>query len=124
MVTAKVALHTTTGLTLEVSAFLDDVKNLVFEEIVESVVDEEALRDVLSGKKVADEEMMKAVKASFEAIKEFMDKEELHRSKTARDGDGYIDFRDRMQLVADGTWVRNENVQKWKDSHSGGAPSR
>ncbi|CAN0385886.1 unnamed protein product [Ectocarpus fasciculatus] len=56
-----------------------------------------------------------------------MDKEQIDRVKNARDGDGYIDFRDEMKRVADGrggmVWVRNENVQKWLDSRSTAAPS-
>ncbi|CAN0520545.1 unnamed protein product [Ectocarpus sp. 12 AP-2014] len=56
-----------------------------------------------------------------------MDKQQNKRDKNARDGDGYIDFRDEMKRVTDGrggmVWVRNENVQKWLDSISVAAPT-
>ncbi|CAM9626315.1 unnamed protein product [Ectocarpus sp. 8 AP-2014] len=41
-------------------------------------------------------------RASYEALKVFMDNEEHRRQKNARDGDGYIDFRDEMKRVSDG----------------------
>ncbi|CAM9607304.1 unnamed protein product [Ectocarpus sp. 8 AP-2014] len=57
-----------------------------------------------------------------------MKNEERRRRKNARDGDGYIDFREEMKRHSDGrggmVWVRNDNVQKWLDSHSTAAPTR
>ncbi|CAM9376460.1 unnamed protein product [Laminaria digitata] len=124
VVTAKVALKAATGLDVEVSGFLNDVKSGVFEELVERSLDEDALLRVVSGEEAAGADMQRDARASYEEIMHFMEKEQLDRRKTARDGDGYIDFRDSMERVPDGTWVRNENVQKWKDSHSNAAPSR
>lgn len=64
--------------------------------------------------------------ASYDAITEFMSQEEATRQK-AKDGDGYICFRDRMTRVDDGkgglVWVRTENVEKWRESLSAAAPS-
>ncbi|CAN0090156.1 unnamed protein product [Ectocarpus sp. 12 AP-2014] len=71
--------------------------------------------------------MQQDARASYEAVKKFMEKEELSRRKTVRRGDGCIDFRDEMTRVADGRgrmeWVRRKNVQKWLDSHSIAAPT-
>ncbi|CAN0021644.1 unnamed protein product [Scytosiphon promiscuus] len=62
-------------------------------------------------------------KASYEALKTFIDKEEAKR----RNSDGYVDFRDKMKQVGDGkggfVWVRHENVQAWEASHRNVNPS-
>lgn len=120
--TAKVALKATTGLDVDISDFLKDVKDGLADEIVDRTVDEEALFRVVSGEEDVDAGMQRDTKASYDALKKFMDKEELSRRKDARDDDGYVDFRDEMKRVPDGkggtVWVRNRNLQKWLDSHS------
>lgn len=123
---AKVALRATTGLDVNVSEFLQDVKNGFLEEVADHVFDEEALSRVLSGEEDAGADMQRDMSASYEALKNFMEKEELHRRKNAKGGDGYTDFREKMQHESDGkggrVWVRTENVQKWRDSLSTAAP--
>eukprot|EP00752_Nemacystus_decipiens_P012467 g11041.t2 len=96
MVTAKVALKAWTGLELDTSQFLQDVSNGLVEEIADRILDEEALSRVLSGEENAGAHMQEHTKTSYEALKEFMEKEELNRQKNAEDGDGYIDFREKM----------------------------
>lgn len=108
---AKVALKATAGLDVDISEFLQAVKDGSVEEVADRILDEEALFRVVS-----EEDM----RASYEALKQFMGKKELNRRKNAKAGDGYIDFREEMQRVSDGkggmVWVRTKNVQRWRDS--------
>lgn len=126
--TAKVALKATTTLDVDLSDFLKAVKDELIEELVDSTLDEDALCRAVSGEEEPSADMQKDVRDSYEALEKFMNKEKLNRRKNARDGDGYIDFREKMQRVEDGkggmVWVRTENVQKWRDSFSTAAPSR
>ncbi|CAB1106422.1 unnamed protein product [Ectocarpus sp. CCAP 1310/34] len=128
VVTARVALNATTGLDVNISNFLQDVKDGLVNELVDRTLDEEALLRAVSGDDDIGAELQRDTRASYEALKKFMDKEQVDRVKNARDGDGYIDFRDEMKRVTDGrggmVWVRNDNVQKWLDSHSIAAPTR
>lgn len=131
LVTAKVALKAGVGLELEVSDFLQAVADGLVEELVDRTLDEEMLARYVSGKDVAIadvQEMQQNVRDSYEKLKKFMKKIESKRGGDSRDGDGYVDFRKSMQHVANGkgglVWVRNENVQKWRDSLSTAAPSR
>ncbi|CAM9277946.1 unnamed protein product [Ectocarpus sp. 8 AP-2014] len=127
VVTAKVALNATTGLNVDVSDFLKDVKDGLVEELVDRTLDEEALLRAVSGDDSIGADLQRDTRASYEALKKFMDKEQIERVKNARDGDGYIDFTDEMKRVPDErggmVWVRNENVQKWLDSRSIAAPT-
>ncbi|CAN0476531.1 unnamed protein product [Ectocarpus sp. 12 AP-2014] len=124
---AKVALKATSGLDVDLSDFLEDVKDGLVDELVDRTLDEDALLRVISGEEDVDADMQQDTRASYEAMKKFMDKEQLDRLKNARDGDGYVDFREKMKRVADGmggeVWVRNENVQQWTDSHANAALS-
>ncbi|CAM9389199.1 unnamed protein product [Ectocarpus fasciculatus] len=128
VVTAKVALNATTGLNVDMSDFLKDVKDGLVEELVDRTLDEKALRRAVVGDDDIGADLQRDTRASYEALKKFMDKEKNDRVKNARDGDGYIDFRDKMKRVTDGrggmVWVRNENVEKWLDSRSTAAPIR
>lgn len=126
MVTAKVAIKATSGLDVDLSDFLKDVNDGLVDELVDRTFDEDKLHRVVSDEEDVGADMQKQTRASYEALTEFMGK--LERRKDARDGDGYADFREYMQRLSDGrgggVWVRNENVQKWLDSHSSAAPSR
>lgn len=126
LVTAKVTLRATSGLDVDLSDFLKDVKDGLVDELVDRCLDEETLLRVVSGEEDVGTDMQKDTRASYEALKKFMDKEQGNRLKNARDGDGYVDFREKMKRVADGiggeVWVRNENVQQWMDSHANAAP--
>eukprot|EP00903_Cladosiphon_okamuranus_P010529 g9959.t1 len=128
-VTAKVALRAVAGVDISgfPEGFLQDFKTGLAEELVDRTLDEDALLRVLSGEEDAGPSMQRETRASYEAITKFMRKEEAERSKTARDGDGYVDFRDSMEQVHDEkrelVWVRKENVQKWKDALPATVPS-
>ncbi|CAN0303665.1 unnamed protein product [Ectocarpus sp. 6 AP-2014] len=128
VVTAKVALKATAGLDVDVSEFLQAVKEGAVEEVADRTLDEEALSRVVSGEEEAGVDMQRDVRDSYEALKKFMEKEELNRRKNVKEGDGYIGFREKMQLERDGkggrVWVRTENVQKWRESLSAAAPLR
>ncbi|CAN0126323.1 unnamed protein product [Ectocarpus sp. 12 AP-2014] len=125
MVTAKVAIKATSGLFVDLSDFLKDVNDGLVDELVDGMLDEGELRRVVSGEEDVGTDMQKQTRYSYEALTEFVAK--LKRCKDARDGDGYVDFRENMLRLSDGrvgeVWVRNENVQKWLDSHSSAAPS-
>eukprot|EP00903_Cladosiphon_okamuranus_P012364 g11589.t3 len=128
LVTAKVALRAVAGVDAPgLSDFLQEFKAGSVEEVVDRSLDEDALLRVLSGDEVAGVDVQRETRASYVAITEFMKKEEADRRTKARDGDGYIDFRDSMEQVHDEqgglVWVRTENVQKWKDSRPAAAPS-
>ncbi|CAN0111719.1 unnamed protein product [Ectocarpus sp. 13 AM-2016] len=127
-VTAKVALKATTGLDVNTSDFLRDMKDGLVDQLVDRTLDEDMLLRVLSGEEDVGADMQKDTRASYEALKKFMDKEQVDRLKNARDGDGYVDFRDKMKRVSDGrggmVWIRNENVQRWLYLHSNNSPSR
>lgn len=116
---AKVAFKAVSGLDMDVSPFLNAVKGGIGEALADRVLDEEVLRQVVLGKEVASTSMQVASKESYEALKTFMDEE--RRNKDARAGDGYVDFTNEMERVADGkggmVWVSNGNVQSWLDSH-------
>ncbi|CAM9739597.1 unnamed protein product [Hapterophycus canaliculatus] len=124
VVTAKVALKATAGLDADVSDFLKYVKNGLFEELVDRALDEDALIRVVTGEEDPSDDMQRDAVVSYEALQKFIDKEENKR----RDGDDYVDFRDKMQRVDDGkggmVWVRNENVRRWRDSLTRVAPSK
>ncbi|CAM9592450.1 unnamed protein product [Ectocarpus sp. 6 AP-2014] len=128
VVTAKVALKATSGIEVDVSDFLQAVNEGLVEEVVDRTLDEEALLRVVSGEEEADNDMQRDTRASFEALKKFMEKEKTNRRKTAKDGDGYVDFEDKMKRVEDGkggmVWVRTENVGQWRQTlRSTAAPS-
>ena len=124
--TAKVALKATAGLDVDISEFLQAVKEGAVGEVADRTLDEEALSRVVSGEEDAGDDIQRDVRASYEALKKFMDKEKHDRRKNAREGDGYIAFTEKMQRESDGrgrmVWVRTENVQKWRDSLSTTAP--
>ncbi|CBJ26194.1 LRR-GTPase of the ROCO family, putative pseudogene [Ectocarpus siliculosus] len=126
MVTAKVALKAASGLEVDLSHFLKDMQDELVDELVDRILDEDALFRVLSGEEDIDANMQTETMTSYEALKTFMDQEQRERRKNARDGDGYVDFRKKMKRVSDGSggmvWVRNENVQRWLDSHPNAAP--
>ncbi|CAN0427175.1 unnamed protein product, partial [Ectocarpus sp. 13 AM-2016] len=92
--------------------FLRAVNEGLVEEVVDRTLDEETLVRVVSGEEDADSEMRRDTRASFEALKKFMEKEKSNRRKTATDGDGYVNFEDKMKRVDDGkgglVWVRTE----------------
>lgn len=98
------------------------------EEVTDGTLNEEALFRVVSGEEGADAGMQRHARASYEALRKFMDKETRNRRKSAHDGDGYVDFRGKMQRVSDGkggmVWVLTENVRLWRDLLSSAAPSR
>ncbi|CAM9526964.1 unnamed protein product [Ectocarpus sp. 4 AP-2014] len=127
VVTAKVALKAAGGLDVDVSEFLQAVKDGLVEEIVDGALDEEALFRVVNGDENASADMQRDASASYEVLKEFMEKK-LDRGKNTEGLDGYIDFREKMQRVSDGrggmVWVRIENVREWRNSLSSAAPSR
>ncbi|CAM9824534.1 unnamed protein product [Ectocarpus fasciculatus] len=126
VVTAKVALKAAGGLDVDVSDFLQGVKDGLVDEIVDGALDEEALFRVVNGEENAGANMQRDASASYEVLKEFMEKK-LDAGKSTKGRDGYIDFREKMQRVSDGrggmVWVRTENVRKWRDSLSSAAPS-
>ncbi|CAM9732608.1 unnamed protein product [Ectocarpus fasciculatus] len=128
VVTARVALNAVAGLNVNVSGFLKDVKDELVDEIVDRTLEEDALLRFVSGDDAISTDLQRCTRASYEALKVFMENEERKRRKNARDGDGYIDFRDTMKRLPDGrggeVWVRNENVRKWLDSNLSLAPSR
>lgn len=128
VVTAKVALKATAGLDVDISEFLQAVKEGAVGEVADRTLDEEALSRVVSGEEDAGADIQRDVRASYEALKRFMDKEKHDRRKSAKEGDGYIDFTEKMQRVSDGrggrVWVRTENVRRWRNSLSTAAPLR
>lgn len=98
-VAATVALRAVAGVEVSIlSDFLQEVKGGLVEELVDRAFDKEALLRVESGHEGAGADMQRATRASYSAIAEFMTKEARRREK-ARDGDGYIDFRDSMKQV-------------------------
>lgn len=128
VVTAKMALNAVTGLNVDVSDFLKDVKDGLVDEIVDRTLDEDALLRAVSGDDAIGTDLQRDTRASYEVLKVFMENEERRRQKNARDGDDYIDFREEMKRLPDGrggeVWIRNENVQKWLDSNLSPALSR
>ena len=125
--TAKLALQTVAGVDVSgLPNFMKDVANGVSEELIDRALDEDALLRVLSGDEDAGAHMQRDTRASYEAVRVFMEKEGAKRGENARYGDGYVDFRDVMKQVDDGrgglVWVRSENVQKWIDSIRPAAP--
>eukprot|EP00903_Cladosiphon_okamuranus_P017025 g15690.t1 len=117
LVTAKVALKAVAGVDFPgLSDFLQDVKDGLVEELGDRTLDDDALLRVASGDESARPDVQRVTRASYEAIKVFMEKEERKRR---RNPSGYVDFRSSMERVPDGdgdlVWVRTENVQKWKD---------
>ena len=128
LVTAKVALRAVAGVDAPgLSDFLQEFKTGLVEKLVDRSLDEGELLRVLAGDEVAGIDLQRETRASYEAITEFMKKEEIKRRETARDGDGYVDFRNSMEQVHDEkgglVWVRAENVQRWKDALPATAPS-
>ncbi|CAM9391565.1 unnamed protein product [Ectocarpus fasciculatus] len=127
VVTAKVALKAAGGLDVDVSDFLRAVEDGLVDEIVDGALDEEALFRVVNGNENAGVDMQRDANASYEVLKEFMEKK-LDGGKSTKGRDGYIDFREKMQRVSDGrggmVWVRTENVRKWRASLPSAAPSR
>ncbi|CBJ33700.1 LRR-GTPase of the ROCO family, putative pseudogene [Ectocarpus siliculosus] len=114
VVTAKVALNATTGLNVDISDFLKDLKNGLVEELVDRTLDEDALLHAVLGEDSIGADLQRDTRASYEALKVFMENEERRREEMKRHSDG------RGGMV----WVRNDNVQKWLDSHSTAAPTR
>ncbi|CAB1115506.1 unnamed protein product [Ectocarpus sp. CCAP 1310/34] len=94
VVTAKVALKATTGLKVDISDFLKDVKDGLVEELVDRTLDEDALLRAVLGR-------------DGDGYIDF--REEMKRLTNGRGG-----------MV----WVRNDNVQKWLDLHATAAPTR
>ncbi|CAN0134740.1 unnamed protein product [Ectocarpus sp. 4 AP-2014] len=109
-VIAKVALRAVSGLDLEVSSFLNALKGEIGGEMADRL-DEDKLESVVRGEAVATEDMQVVSKASYEALKNFMEKGE------------HVDFKNHMELVEKGkdgiegmVWVSKKNRQRWLDS--------
>ncbi|CAN0503435.1 unnamed protein product, partial [Ectocarpus sp. 12 AP-2014] len=102
VVTAKVALNVTTGLSVDIWGFLKDVKGGLVEELVDRTLDEDALLRAVLGDDSIGADLQRDTRASYEALKVFMENEERRRRKNARDGDGYIESREEMKCVTDG----------------------
>ncbi|CAN0002519.1 unnamed protein product, partial [Ectocarpus fasciculatus] len=66
VVTAKVALKATTGLEVDISDFLKDVKDGLIEELVDRALDEDALLRVISGEEDIGAGMQQDARASYE----------------------------------------------------------
>lgn len=100
---------------VDTSGFLEAFKNGLVEEVADSILDERALFRVVSGEEDADTGMREHVRASYEALKKFMDKETQSRLKSSDGGDVYVEIREKMERVSDGkggmVWVRSENVR-------------
>ncbi|CAB1099588.1 unnamed protein product [Ectocarpus sp. CCAP 1310/34] len=111
---------------VDLSYFLQAVKDGLVEEIVDGALDEGILFRVANGDENAGADMQRDARASYEVLKEFMEK--LDRGNNTEGLDGYTDFREKMQRVSDGrgvmVWLRTENVREWRDSLSSAAPSR
>ena len=125
---AKIGVRGAMGVDeLVLSDFLQEIKAGLTEELHVVALDEEALTRILVGEEDAPSDVQRMTWSSYNALGDFMKKEEAQRRKKARDGDGYIDFRDKMERVDDGkgglVWVRKENVQRWKDILLANAPS-
>lgn len=125
---AKIGVRGAMGVDeLVLSDFLQEIKAGLTEELHVVALDEEALTRILVGEEDAPSDVQRMTRSSYNALGDFMKKEEAQRRKKARDGDGYIDFRDKMERVDDGkgglVWVRKENVQRWKDILLANAPS-
>lgn len=118
--TAKVALKAATGLDVGVSDFLEGVRGGLFEELVERTLDEDALRRVVSGEEGVGAEMERDAKASYEALKEFIDKQE---AKT-RNKEEYVNFRDKMRRVGDGQGGGGVGPQRKRSEVAGLAQER
>ncbi|CAN0093986.1 unnamed protein product, partial [Ectocarpus sp. 12 AP-2014] len=85
VVTARVALKATAGLNVNISEFLKDVKDGLVDQLVDLTLDEVTLLRVLSGEEDVGADMQKDTRASYEALKKLMDKEQVGRLKNARD---------------------------------------
>lgn len=112
---AKVALKAVCGLDLDASEYLNALKAGIGEEVADRAFDQEDLRRMTLGEEVG-MDMQRASKASYKALKAFMEKEE-GRKKPARRGNGYVDFRDSMECVPDRekgmVWVSKKNAKSW-----------
>lgn len=122
--TAKVALKAVAGVDFPgLSGFLHDVKEGLVEELGDRTLDENVLLRIASGDEGARPDMQRVTRASYQAIKVFMEQEERKRRQNPSD---CVDFRSSMERVHDGdgelVWVRTENVQKWKDMLPMAAP--
>ncbi|CAN0432456.1 unnamed protein product [Ectocarpus sp. 12 AP-2014] len=112
VVIAKVALRAVSGLDLEVSDFLNAFKDEIGGEIADRL-DEDTLDNVVRGQGIAAEGMQIVSKASYEALKMFMEKGQ------------HVDFKNHMELVEKGkdgiegkVWVSKKNKQRWLNSQS------
>lgn len=118
--TARVAVRAAAGVDLPVPDFVSDMQAGFLDEFSDSLMDDGAVDKALTGTGTEDEGLKDVTGPSYGALKTFMDKEKRARETKAKAGDGYVDFRDRMQRVSDGkggmVWIRNENVGKWLKS--------
>lgn len=141
---ATVALKAVAGAELQGSSdFMHGVEDGLVEELADLSFDQDVLLGVSSGGEDAEAALRKSACfsgeedagavlrrsawASYEAITEFMNKEETKRRSKAKNVDSYIDFRDSMREVDDGTgglvWVRTENVPRWRELMPAAAPA-
>ncbi|CAM9757292.1 unnamed protein product [Ectocarpus sp. 6 AP-2014] len=86
LVTAKVAIRATSGMDVDLSDFLKDVKDGLVDKLVDRILGEDTLLKVVSCQKDIDADMQKDTRASYQALKKFMDKEQVKRLKNAKDG--------------------------------------
>lgn len=131
-VIAKLAFKAASGLDLDVSEYLNAFKAGIGEELADGALAEENLQRLVQSAQTGgatniEGDTQRLTRDSYAALCEFMQKEELDRKKNAKDGDGYIDFRDRMTHEPDGNggkfWVSNPNVTVWRNSLKSPAPS-
>lgn len=116
---AKVALKAASGIDLDVTGYLNAIKSEIGEQLADEVDMDNLQRFVLGEdagphtKTIKDTERL--TKASYEALSEFMRKEEVDRESHVPGT--YVDFRDEMTQLDDGkgdlVWVRNVNAPLW-----------
>lgn len=132
-VIAKLAFKAASGLDLNVSEYLNAFKAGIGEELADGALAEENVQRLVQGAETGGDtniegDTQRLTRDSYAALWEFMRKEELDRKKNAKDGDGYVDFRDEMTHEPDGNggkvWVSNPNVPAWRDSLKNPAPSK
>eukprot|EP00752_Nemacystus_decipiens_P018192 g16322.t1 len=79
VVAARVALRATSGVDVELSGFLQAVRDEVIEEVIDRTLDEDALFRVVSGEGGGGPDVHQDARTSYEALKNFMAQEEETR---------------------------------------------
>ncbi|CAM9802649.1 unnamed protein product [Choristocarpus tenellus] len=117
-------LKAASGVEIPASNLLNNFKEELGVEILDTALDNKALQQMLDGEGSVEAGVQTCIRKSYEDLKEFMTKQEVKKEKRRQQGEADVRFEDVMTLLEDGgggmVWVSNHNINGWNAQFSSG----